>query len=195
MDIRSAIKGTTPQATSTPPVEKPSVTPLENEKHEETFDGNVLLQEYMKFLEENDVTKEDVLALLETLITSGDLEWSDALFNGRIPLRFRIRSAWIEDIIAKRLDTMSGDNNLSMARFSGMIRMLNVAGSMTRYNDREVDIQTDEDFQKAFEFVEKLPYPILAAIGHKLAIFDRAVAVAMSDWALKNFTEPQKESS
>lgn len=196
MDIRSAKKGTTPQTVSTPNNVKPNVTqPEDHNILEDEFDGNMLLQEYVKFLKEHDVTKDDIFAILETLATTGNIEWGCSIFGGRVPVRFRMRNTWVEDLIASNIDELSANKNLSMARFQNTVRTMNIAGSLISMKDRTFPMHSEEDFEESLKFVRDLPYPILTAISEQLAIFDRAVAVAMSDWALKNFTEPQKEDS
>ena len=82
-----------------------------------------------------------------------------------------------------------------MARFSNVLRALNLAASLVVFGAHEFDVKDEESFNASLEFIRSLPYPIFAAVTTQLAVFDRAIAVAMSDWALKNFTEPQKENS
>ena len=203
MNIRTATKGTQVRSIPTEPldeqvkreaVEKAApqkVAPLTTDD----FEGNALIEEYMNFVNDHGITKEDIFQLLDNIMTTGYLEWDTTINKGKTPLRFRMRPVWAEDLIAKHIDTLSADKNLSMARFSNVLRALNLAASLVLFGEREFNVTDEESFNQSLDFIRSLPYPIFAAVTTQLAIFDRAVAVAMSDWAMKNFTEPQKENS
>lgn len=199
MNIRTAKKGTQMRGLPTEPMtdapkpheEQAKVSPLVAED----FGGNGLVEEYMKFLADHDITKEDVFQVLDSIMTTGYLEWDTSINNGKTPLRFRMRPVWAEDVIAKNVDELSADKNLSMARFSNVLRMLNLAAALMKFGNREFDVKDEESFNESLEFIKSLPYPVFSAVTTQLAIFDRVIAVAMSDWAMKNFTEPQKVSS
>lgn len=196
MDIRSAVRGTKATNIPTSTIEEPKVTPQEQPNlKEDEYSGNLLLQEYMNFLKENDVTKEDLMDIAATILTTGSIEWGDSLLGGRVQVRFRMREGWLEDLIASKVDTHSSNKNISMSRFSNLIRMYNLAGSLAHYNGKDIPMSTPEDFEAALSNVEHMPYPVLSMLSQRLAVFDRAVIVALSDWALKNFTEPQTENS
>lgn len=193
MDIRTATKGTKPQKLVTEAA-VPTVT--DKTPTEELYDGDALVKEYMEFLKEHNISKDDVMRLLDAIITDGSVDWNATLFNGRVPISFTMRSGWVEDEVARRVDETSADaKGMSMPRFSNLLRMLNIAGSLTKLGERTFSLEKPEDFDAQYAFVQSLPYPLIAAIGTELAVFDRAVAVATSDWALRNFTAPQKESS
>ena len=204
MNIRTAKKGTALPNVLTEPLveekaeqqakEKPApqnVVPLTDDD----FEGNAIIEEYMHFVNDHGITKEDIFQLLDSIMTTGYLEWDTSINNGKTPLRFRMRPVWAEDIISRHIDELSADKNLSMARFSNVLRALNLAASMTLFGDRTFDVHDEESFDEALEFIRSLPYPIFSTVTTQLAIFDRAIAIAMSDWALKNFTKPQKENS
>lgn len=204
MNIRSAKKGTQMKGVPTDPIQEKKNTPQQptDEAPQKTsplvaedYGGNGLVQEYMQFLGDHNVTKEDIFKVLNTIMTTGYLEWDTSINNGRTPLRFRMRPVWAEDLIAKHVDELSADKNLSMMRFSNALRALNLAASLVLFGDREFDVKDEESFEESFAFINSLPYPVFTAVTTQLAVFDRAVAVAMSDWAMKNFTEPQKVSS
>ena len=199
MDIRSAKKGTEPLKTHTPEVSSSAITPEENKApgemmpNDEDFDGNIMLQQYVDFLKKNNVSREDVQDLLAAIISNGNVEWGCRLFD-KVDIRFRMRPVWVEDLIARRLDAANkSDANLSMMRFSNMVRTCNLAGSISSWGDRQFFMEKEEDYDAAYNYVTRLPYPILVKVCDQLAVFDRAVAVAMSDWALRNFTEPRQE--
>ncbi len=203
MNIRTAKKGTQVKSIPTEPiveeakqeaVEKPApnkVSPLTTED----FGGNALIEEYMRFINDHGITKDDVFQLLDSIMTSGYLEWDTSINKGKTALRFRMRPVWAEDVISKNIDALSADKNLSMARFSNALRALNLAASLVLFGEREFDVKDEDSFNAALEFIRSLPYPVFAAVTTQLAVFDRAIVVAMSDWAMKNFTEPPKENS
>ena len=206
MNIRTATKGTKVKGIPTEPLEEKTVEEIQGtagvEAPEKTspvtpddFEGNGLIQEYMTFIEDHGVTKDDVFHLLESIMTTGYLEWETSINKGRTPVIFRMRPVWAEDVIAKNIDKLSSDKNLSMARFSNVLRMLNLAASMVQFGERKFDVDNEEAFDASVEFIKSLPYPVFAAVTTQLAVFDRAIAVATSEWAMKNFTEPRKENS
>lgn len=194
MDIRGAIKGTpAPRTLIAERAEQPLTSSDSVSIDEETYDGNLLIQEYMRFLKEHDVQKDDIMNVLDAIISTGDFQWAFELFD-KIPIRFRMRRVWVEDYIIRKIDAASVDaeGKLSMIRYSNLSRMLNLAGSLAAYGDTKFDPQSTDEYEKSLTFVEKLPYPVLSALCDQLAVFDRCVAVATSDWGIKNFTRPRK---
>ena len=208
MNIRTATKGTQVRSVPTAPINAGMTQPAEVKEvlseardtvspvaEDEDFEGNGLIEEYMRFITDHGLTKDDVFQLLDAIMTSGYIEWDTSINNGKTPLRFRMRPVWAEDLIAKNIDALSSDKNLSMARFSNVLRMMNLAASLVLFGTQEFNVTDEESFNACLDFIKGLPYPVFASMTMKLAVFDRAVAIALSDWGMKNFTGPQKESS
>lgn len=162
MDIRGAIKGTPAPKTLAAEKLEQTLTPSDSVSvDEETYDGNLLIQEYMRFLKDHDVQKDDIMNVLDAIISTGDFQWAFDLFD-KVPVRFRMRKVWIEDHILRKIDGASAESEgkLSMIRYSNLARMLNLAGSLAAYGDTKFDPQSTDDYEKILLFVEKLPYPI-----------------------------------
>lgn len=212
MDIRSASRGATrvpdtqhaASATgSVPPEavtgEKP-LRPVPEVDGEATirspleeFGPESVIRQYLDFLHARDITDDDIQDVLECLITSGNVSWRFDLFD-RIPVEFRVRPSWIDDVILEFIDRETSDSDrVSMMRYNNLVAVCNLAASMTAFRDETYRVETREDFEKARKRIQDMPYIIQNALVNKLAVFDRTIAVATSDWAIKNFTKPRKE--
>lgn len=150
---------------------------------------NDSIQEYLRYLEEHDIHKEDILGVLDSIISTGNVYWSFNLFE-KIPVTFKIRPSWVNDILVDRMDKLPPK---TFSKFSETVGCHNLAGSLVTYKDTSFNVDSKEVFEKSLEFVKNLPFIIQNHLIKKMAIFDRVVAVATSDWAVENFTPPQSE--
>lgn len=197
MDIRAAKrpeKGTKkPAAVAEEPVVNTTQPMEEGGKLEEAIKkyGDVSIASYMKDLEDNGITEADILELLDTLITTGSAAYETELF-GRIPVRFQVRPTWVNDHILKLVDdTTKGESQVSLLRFNTLVAMYNLAGSLVQFGKETYTVTKEKDFDKAVTRVKEMPYITQNALVNALSLFDKALAVATSDWAVKNFTKPR----
>ena len=152
-----------------------------------------VIKSYLDFLHARNITDDDIRDVLECLITSGNVSWRFELFD-RIPVEFRVRPSWVDDYILELVDRETADNDrVSMMRYNNLVAVCNLAASMAAFRDETYRVETKEDFEKARKRVQDMPYIIQNALVNKLAVFDRTIAVATSDWAVKNFMRPRKE--
>ena len=207
MDIRLASRntgaprgmkeGTVPPATLT---EEKAARPVPEVDGEATIKGPLeefgpesVISQYLDFLHAHDITDDDIQDVLECLITSGNVSWQFQLFD-RLPVEFRVRPSWVDDYILELIDREAADNErVSLMRYNNMVAVCNLAASMTAFKDETYRVETREDFEMARKRIQDMPYIIQNALVNKLAVFDRTIAVATSDWAIKNFTKPRKE--
>ena len=197
MDIRKAhkVNGTMPPRT--PAVEKdPQKIADVNNRGDvvvDDFNGDAGCQAYMQYLNDNGITEDDVRNVQEALLTSENVSWSFDLFD-KIPVVFEVRPAWIDDYIIEIIDNLASDNNrVSNVRYNNVVAECNLAASMKKYKDQDYVINSREDLDAARKRVQALPFIIQNALVKKLSVFDRTIAVATSDWAIKNFMKPQQE--
>ncbi|WP_448344182.1 hypothetical protein [Desulfovibrio piger] len=159
----------------------------------EEFGPESVIKSYRDFLHARDISDDDIRDVLEYLITSGNVSWKFELFD-RIPAEFRIRPSWVDDYILETIDReTTGDERLSMMRYNNLVAVCNLAASLASFKDETYRVETKEDFDRARKRVQDMPYIIQNALVNKLAVFDRTIAVATSDWAIKNFMRPRKE--
>lgn len=207
MDIRLASRntgaprgmkeGTVPPGTLT---EEKAARPVPEVDGEATIKGPLeefgpesVISQYLDFLHAHDITDDDIQDVLECLITSGNVSWQFKLFD-RMPVEFRVRPSWVDDYILELIDREAADNErVSLMRYNNMVAVCNLAASMTAFKDETYRVETREDFEMARKRIQDMPYIIQNALVNKLAVFDRTIAVATSDWAIKNFTKPRKE--
>lgn len=201
MDIRSAKKlaGTIPPQTQTSSkVRKPIPAPNTNGTLSAPPDDlaeDLVMKQYWEFLKEHDISQEDIKNILDAIVSSGNVNWKFMLFNS-VEVEFRIRPAWVDDLIIERIDDLTKDSQkVSNLRYNNLVAEFNLAASMIRMGKEEYTILTPADLDRAITRVTKLSYIVKNALVDKLAAFDRAVAVATSSWALRNFTTPRKEDS
>ena len=207
MDIRLASRntgaprgmkeGTVPPGTLT---EEKAARPVPEVDGEATIKGPLeefgpesVISQYLDFLHAHDITDDDIPDVLECLITSGNVSWQFQLFD-RLPVEFRVRPSWVDEFNLELIDREAADNErVSLMRYNNMVAVCNLAASMTAFKDETYRVETREDFEMARKRIQDMPYIIQNALVNKLAVFDRTIAVATSDWAIKNFTKPRKE--
>lgn len=201
MDIRAAKrpeKGTKkPAVVAEEPVLNTTQPLEENGKLEDALKkyGDVTIASYMRDLEDNGITEADILELLDTLITTGSAAYETELF-GRIPVRFQVRATWVNDHILKLIDKATqGNEQVSLLRFNSLVALYNLAGSLVQFGDNTYTVTKEKEFDKAVDRVKEMPYITQNALVNALSLFDKALAVATSDWAVKNFTKPRQEGS
>lgn len=156
---------------------------------------DAVMQQFREYLTRHGVSDDDILRVLAALVSGGVVKWQFNLYE-KIPVGFSIRPAWVNDYVIREIDRASSEipGGMSMARVHSIVAMHNLAGSLTRYQERDWEITSPEDLEKNLTFVRGLPYVIQASLVDQLAVFDRCVAVATSDWAVKNFTTPRKDT-
>lgn len=202
MDIRNAkrpVKGTRPSRmdTTTAPVSAPG-TPTVNSDGTlndppEDFSMNSIMRESWTYLKEHGISETDLKSLLDSILTSGNAVWDFKLMD-RIPVAFKIRDSWVDDLILDRLDDITREKgNISSLRYSNLVAEYNLAASILQFGEKKFTLTSIEDFDKNLEYIKSIAYVFRNRLIEKLAVFDRAVAIATSDWALKNFTTPLKE--
>lgn len=79
----------------------------------------------------------------------------------------------------------------NIARFTDLIGTINLSGSLEKYGDKSFRTTTIEELKIVSDFLSSLPFVIQNKLVDELAVFDRVLVVATSDWAVKNFTEPR----
>lgn len=200
MDFRSAKKGTTPAQMLTPERDDTNaVTAPFNEDGSlniipPELSGDAIMVESWKYVKENGLTQEDLHNLLDSLLTTGNVAWDFLLLN-KIPVTFKVREAWVDDLIIERIDDITAGNaKVSALRYNNLVAEMNLAASMFKFGDETIDVSSREGFRKNLKRVQKLAYIYRNRLVNKLAVFDRAVSIATSDWALRNFTPPLSDN-
>ena len=140
-------------------------------------------------MEENDISKEDIFKVLDTIITSGEVYWQFELL-GKIPVVFKMRPAWVNEELIKYIER---EQPKTISRFSDIVSMYNLAGSLVNYKDKNYEVKAVEDLNNNISFIMSLPFIIQNRLVAQMAIFDRVIAVATSDWAIENFSKPLSE--
>ena len=148
------------------------------------------IREYYEFLKTKDITDEDLISVLDTLVTSGSVKWAFQLFN-KINVEMAVRPAWVNTFILGEVERVAPK---TFARFTDLTSIYNLAGSLVKYGDQSFSHETEEEIKSNYQRINKLSFIIQNKLIQQLAVFDRLLAVATSDWALENFTEPQSEN-
>lgn len=107
-------------------------------------------------------------------------------------MRFQVRATWVNDYILKLVDNATqGDAHVSLMRFNSIVALYNLAGSLVQFGDETYYVSQENEFDAAIARVRQMPYITQSALVNALSLFDKALAVATSDWAVKNFTRPR----
>lgn len=203
MDIRNAkrpAKGTIPSRTETSTDGSTPLTPTVNQDGTlnaapEGISEDMILRENWEYLKEHGITEQDLKNLLDSILTTGNVAYDFKLFD-KIPVCYKIREGWVDDIIIDRIDEITADKGkVSALRYSNLIAEMNLAASIVRFGDAQFNATDEESFNSNLKFVRSLAFIYRNRLIEKLAVFDRAVTIATSDWALRNFMKPLKESS
>lgn len=201
MDIRNATrpsKGTSTETRLTPVKPTDNTTAPFNEDGTlnvipESLSNDMIMVESWKYVKENGLTESDLNSLLDSLLTTGNVAWDFKLLN-KVPVTFKVRESWVDDMIIERIDDITAHSDkVSALRYNNLIAEMNLAASMIRFQDHTPDLSTKAGFKENLKFVQQLAYIYRNRLVNKLAVFDRAVSIATSDWALKNFMLPLSE--
>lgn len=202
MDIRDAqkpSKGTPDSMVLTPVRDTDNVTSAFNEDGTlnvipDELVTDAVMSESWRYVKDNGITKEDLANLLDSLLTTGNVAWDFMLLN-KIPVTFKVRESWVDDVIIERIDSLTANNDkVSAMRYNNLIAEMNLAASLIRFGDQKFDPSNLNGFNENLKFVQKLVFIYKNRLINKLAVFDRAVSIATSDWALRNFTPPLSDN-
>ena len=150
-----------------------------------------MIQEYLQFLKEQDISEEQIHQVLDTLIANGTIKWSFTIL-GKIPVIFTCRPAWINTLV---LDRVQENPPKTYSAFSDLVNTCNLAGSLVQYGNAKFEATDEASFDAVKKYIQNLPFTLKAQLIRQLAIFDRVVAVATSDWAVENFMKPSPVES
>ena len=167
------------------------VSTAAQEKDSEALDeySEDRIKEYYEEIKDYGITDENLISILDTLVTSGQVTWSFKLFD-KIDVEMVMRPAWVNSFVLGQIESLAPK---TYSRFVNLLSLYNLAGSLRKYG-KEVYLNRDEDdIIENYEKISNLGFIILNKLTYHLAIFDRTLAVATSDWAIENFTQPQSE--
>lgn len=202
MDIRNATrpsKGNSTEMLLTPVKASDNTTAPFNEDGSlniipEELGTDMIMVESWKYVKENGLTESDLNNLLDSLLTTGNVAWDFKLLD-RIPVTFKVRESWVDDMIIERIDDLTAHSDkVSALRYNNLVAEMNLAASMIRFGDHNADTSTKTGFKDNLKFIQQMAYIYRNRLVNKLAVFDRAVSIATSDWALKNFMPPLSEN-
>jgi hypothetical protein len=145
-----------------------------------------VITEYLEYLKEYDISKEDIFTVLDTIITKGSVYWQFELL-GKVPVVFKMRPAWVNEVLIEKIEK---EYPKTVARFSDIVCRYNLAGSLVAYNKTDYEVKETGDLDRNLQFIMGLPFIMQNLLVKQMAIFDRVVAVATSDWAVENFSKP-----
>ena len=185
MNSKNSEQQLTEESSVTAPHNIAETSYLDTDKSEE------VIEQYREYLQENGIGDAEIFGALDSLLTTGDVLWSFQLLN-KIDVVLRTRPNWVNELLMEELEEV---NPKLYARFAGMVGMYNLAGSLVEYGGKRFEPSNPEEFHAAYDFVNSISYILQNRLIKQMAIFDRLIAVATSDWALKNFTPPQLEES
>ena len=146
---------------------------------------NDVVQSYTKFLSERGIDEPIYMSILDMLLSGQVVLWNFELL-GKIPVTFRVRPKWVDKYLVEELEKQRPSN---MARFTDIVGTINLAGSLESYGDKNFRTNTVEEMKIVTDFLDTLPFVIQNKLVDELAIFDRVIVVATSEWAVKNFTK------
>lgn len=174
---------TTPPSTQelTPTYDHVHATPTDND--EDSVDEAIAV--HRTFLKDKGIEDTTIFEILDMLLTGEEVMWQFDLLS-KIPIVFRVRPQWVDRYLIEELERVRPSN---VARFTDLVSCINLAGSMVRYKDRNFKVVDEDSLKDAMQFLGTLPFVIQKKLVDELAIFDRVMIVATSDWAVSNFSD------
>jgi len=103
---------------------------------------------------------------------------------------FTIRPDWVRQVVIRKMEEQAPK---TVARFTDTLNRYNLAGSLVQFSNNRFTVETEEDLNAVLVFIGKMPFITVSLLIGELVKFDKLITVAMSPWALENFTEPQSE--
>ena len=175
-------EGVIPEATMEPTSISGAPTPQANDNM-----SNEVIEAHRAYLKERSIDDDTIMAVLDMLLSGNAVLWQFELL-GKIPVTFRVRPQWVDKHLIEQLEKTQPSN---IARFTDIVGTINLSGSLERYGTTTFRLEDIDDLNEVTKFLGSLPFVIQNKLVNELAIFDRVILVATSDWAVKNFTEPR----
>lgn len=173
-------------------IQTPENTGIDLDTSSDKFNSGELtdeeVQEQLKYFETIGIDKAKLRALLDTLLTNGEVLWEFKLLK-KIPTVFRLRPAWVND---KLIEVLDGEGPKSLVAFQEYISKYNLAGSLYTYGGTKICIKNEQELENALQFIGTLPYVVKSALIKELALFDRIIAVCTSEIFMNSFLELQE---
>lgn len=166
----------------TPPAGKVTTT---NESFDAPTDD--VIKTHRLYLEDKGIDDTIIMSVLDMIISESQVLWQFDLL-GKIPVSYRIRPQWVDRYLIEELEKYKPSN---VARFSEIVSSINLAGALNAYGKDKFILDNADDLARTMAYLSKLPFVIQNKLVDELAIFDRVVVVATSEWAVKNFTAPR----
>ena len=160
-----------------------------NNSHSGDTQSDKYIEEIRAELVEKGYKDELYFSMLDAMVTKGMYIWEFKLL-GKVPCAYTVRPDWVQQLLIKRVEE---DAPRTIARFTDILNRYNLAGSIKLYGETTFALETEDSFKEILQFLGTLPFVTINALISELVIFDKAIAVAMSPWAIKNFTKPQSE--
>ena len=182
----AGMRVTTPQASENQESSKKSALTLADHSEEV---APSLTDEYRAFLNDKGIDNNIIFAALDRLVTTGSFYWQFNIFNN-IEVVFKVRSAYVNSYLVNEVEKEAPK---TVAKFQDVVNIHNLAGSLYKYDKNSFNIEKEEEFHRALQFVRQLPYIIVQKLVKELIVFDRLMFVVGSDWAIENFTKPSSE--
>lgn len=142
----------------------------------EDTDKEEVKEEVVELSEE---TKEKYLSIFDQIMFEG--QYTEVYhLSKRYKVRFRSRTSGEEMTISQRLDAMTFN---TMVAYSNQASLLTLAYAMLQFCNDDLEKMTVKD---RYEYISKLPAPIIPALSKKLIEFDDMIAKAL-EYGQENF--------
>ena len=124
-------------------------------------------------------TKEKFLRIFDQIMFEG--QYTEVFhLSKRYKVRFRSRSSGEEMTISQRLDTMTFN---TLAAYSNQASLLTLAYATLQFGNDDLEKMT---VKERYEYITKLPAPIIPALSKKLIEFDDMITKAL-EYGQENF--------
>ena len=141
------------------------------------------VERYEADLAEQGLTVLEAAAIVDALVTDFYYE-EEFSVTKKVRVAFRTRTPAVNKKFNSLMVTTKPQNEAAYFTF---LAQVNLAASMVRYGDEEFDVDSEEGFNEAIDFVERLPQPLFSLLTDKLNQFDQKIVTVMRDGCIENF--------
>lgn len=141
------------------------------------------VERYEERLQEFDLTMDQAMKIVDAIVT--DFSWEeDIKATKKLTVRFRTRSTKASRFLNTFLQELNPQHDPA---YYAAVAQANLASSLVKYGEYDLDPDTAEGFEQSLDFVNRLPQPLFQLLANKLATFDQKINTVMESGAIESF--------
>jgi len=142
-------------------------------------------ERYKKRLAAMEIDPAEAEGIFDAVLSKG--YYDEYVHLGKTNKRAVFRTRQYEDTLRlqRALELERPGLNISQ---DDLITRYNLAASLYEWDGKDLEHETEKDFEELLKLVRRLPAPVYSLLTNELAKFDRKTMVVFSDGAVENFS-------